>query len=101
GHGLLFGARRDDMSETGSRGSSPVAGRTVEFLSFAAAPTFALMALLTGAVDAGPPAMLCSAAMSRSPLNGMVVMYLLMSVFHSGPWLRQISGRRNTAPKGA
>ena len=65
------------------------------WLSLAAAPTFAGMALLTGVVG-GPSAMLCSAA-PASPLSGMVPMYLLMSAFHSAPWLKLISGRRGGA----
>jgi hypothetical protein len=51
------------------------------------------MALLTGA-DGGPPDVLCSAARAASPLSGMFPMYLLMSAFHSAPWLKMISGRR-------
>jgi len=62
-------------------------------LSLAAAPTFAIMALLTGIQDGGMPGMLCSAAHDASPLSGMVPMYLLMSAFHSAPWLRLISRR--------
>jgi hypothetical protein len=49
------------------------------------------MALLTG-VGGGPPDMLCSAA-HASPLSGMAAMYLLMSAFHSAPWLKLISNR--------
>jgi hypothetical protein len=63
-------------------------------LSLAAAPTFAIMALLTGVL--GPPDALCSIA-GASPLGGMVPMYLLMSAFHLAPWLKLISGRRNGA----
>jgi hypothetical protein len=59
-----------------------------DWLSFAAAPTFAAMALLT-ALGAAPD-MLCSA---ESPLSGMVPMYLLMSVFHSPPWLKLLRRR--------
>jgi hypothetical protein len=62
-------------------------------LSLAAAPTFAMMALLT-AVGGGPLDALCSAAPGASPLTGMVPMYLLMAAFHSAAWLRLISGRR-------
>jgi hypothetical protein len=69
------------------------------WLSLAAAPTFALMALLTG-VFGGGPQMLCAAAQSSSPLSGMVLMYLLMTAFHSTPWLKLISSRRNRAPEG-
>ena len=73
-----------------------VAG-TVHFLSLAAAPTFAIMALHTGAFDAGPQGMICSTTQHASPLNGMVVMYVLMSAFHSAPWLKLISGRQDGA----
>ncbi len=89
------------MNGTCSKRGGAVAGRAVDLLSLAAAPTFALIAMLTGAFDVGQPDMLCAATMSASPLNGMVAMYLLMSFFHSGPWLRLISGRRVMAPKGA
>jgi hypothetical protein len=57
-------------------------------LPFAAAPTFAIMALFTGIQDGGMSGMLCSAAHDASPLTGMVPMYLLMSAFHLAPWLR-------------
>jgi hypothetical protein len=53
-----------------------------DWLSLAAAPTFAAMALVTAL--GGGPDMLCAA----SPIGGMVPMYGLMSVFHVGPWLR-------------
>ena len=60
-------------------------------LSLAAAPTFAVMALLSAIPGGGAPDLLCSAA-SASPLGGMIPMYLLMSAFHSAPWLRLIAG---------
>ncbi|SDL72280.1 hypothetical protein SAMN05661010_02421 [Modicisalibacter muralis] len=66
-----------------------------DWLCLAAAPTFAIMALLTGVLGDGSLDMLCSAAHSTSPLSGMVPMYLLMSVFHSAPWLRLISNWRS------
>jgi hypothetical protein len=56
-------------------------------LALAAAPTFAIMALLTGIPGAGPGEMLCSSG-PLSPLSGMATMYLLMSAFHAAPWLR-------------
>jgi hypothetical protein len=80
-------------SESGHAPAHPAA----EWLCLAAAPTFAIMALLTGAFDVGPPDMLCSVTQHASPLNGMVVMYLLMSAFHSTPWLKLISSRQNSA----
>jgi hypothetical protein len=57
-----------------------------EWLCLAATPTFAIMALLT-ALGGNPLDALCSAAQT-APLNGMTLMYLLMSAFHSPPWLR-------------
>ena len=66
-------------------------------LSLAAAPIFAIMALLTAIQDAGMPAMLCSAAHDASPLTGMVPMYLLMSALHLAPWLELLCSR----PSGA
>jgi hypothetical protein len=65
-----------------------------DWLYLAAAPTFAIMALLTAVLSGGSP--LCSAA-SVSPLTGMVPMYLLMSAFHLPPWLKLISRRRDRA----
>ena len=77
--------------------SGNAAASAVHFLSLAAAPTFALMALLAGAIDAAPQDLLCSNTQHASPLNGMVVMNLLMSAFHSAPWLKLISSRQNGA----
>ena len=80
---------------TSQRGSGHAAALgAANFLCLAAAPAFAIMALLTGVFGGGPPGMLCSAAPDASPLSGMVPMYVLMSAFHSAPWLRLISGRR-------
>jgi hypothetical protein len=53
-----------------------------------------MMALLSGIHGGSMPDMLCSAAHDASPLTGMVPMYLLMSAFHVGPWLRLLSRRR-------
>jgi hypothetical protein len=64
-----------------------------DWVGLAAAPTFAIMALLTGALGGGAPDMFCSAAHDASPLSGMVPMYMLMSAFHSAPWLKLISRR--------
>ncbi len=62
-------------------------------LSLAAAPVFAIMALLTGMGAWGAPVALCSAAHDASPLSGMALMYVLMCVFHLAPWLRLIDRR--------
>ncbi|MGV3729684.1 MAG: hypothetical protein ACO1NN_02870 [Sphingopyxis sp.] len=66
--------------------------RAAAWLSLAAAPTFAIMAALTAIESDGPAQRLCGAA--NSPFGGMVPMYLLMSVIHSGAWLRLLDRRR-------
>jgi hypothetical protein len=63
-----------------------------DWLCLAATPTFAIMALLTAFGD-GEPDILCAAMHHTSPLNGMIPMYLLMSVFHAAPWLKLFCGR--------
>jgi hypothetical protein len=68
-----------------------IAARGANWLCLAAAPTFAIMALLTAFPGTGSPEMLCEAAQRASPLSGMAAMYLLMSVFHSAPWLKLTS----------
>jgi hypothetical protein len=60
------------------------------WLSLAAAPTFALMALLSATSGGGALEDFCSSA-GASPLGGMIPMYLLMSAFHSAPWLRLVA----------
>lgn len=81
------------MSEVpdGGRGRN-----AADWLGLAAAPGFAIMALLTTVHDAGPGAMVCGRAQEPLGLGGMVPMYLLMSVVHLAPWLRlRRSGRRS------
>ena len=69
---------------------------TADWVCLAAAPTFAVMALLTGVLGGGQQTMFC-AAQDASPLSGMVWMYMLMSAFHAAPWLRLITRRRHAA----
>jgi len=76
---------------------APAALGAADWVCLAAAPTFAIMALTTGVLGAGPHDLLCAAAQDASPLSGMVWMYLLMSVFHSAPWLKLIASRRSGA----
>ena len=77
--------------ETGRRSDAAALG-AAGWLGLAAAPTFAVMALLS-CVSGGDADMMCSAAHGASPLSGMVPMYVLMSAFHSVPWLKVISRR--------
>ena len=69
--------------DEGDAAASGMAGR----LCLAAAPTFAIMSLMTGVLGRAPTDVLCSAG-HGSPLGGMVLMYVLMSLFHLPPWLK-------------
>lgn len=62
-----------------------IAGR---LLALAAAPSFVLMTALSAYGSAGD--MICS-TQGSSVFAGMVPMYLLMSLFHCGPWLRLLA----------
>jgi hypothetical protein len=75
-------------------GGGPAALGAAGWLGLAAAPTFALMALGTS-VFSGRPDGLCMGTPDASPLNGMALMYALMSAFHAAPWLKAISRRRS------
>ncbi len=66
-----------------------------KWLRLAAAPTFAIMALLSSIVSGSPPLMLCGMPHDALPMNGMAWMYALMSVFHSAPWLKLLAGWRS------
>ncbi|MBN8940869.1 MAG: hypothetical protein J0H01_15315 [Rhizobiales bacterium] len=91
-------ARHDAAAGPQARDGAARLG-AVDWLCLAAAPTFAVMALLTGVL--GEPDILCSAArqglLMGGQLGGMAPMYLLMSAFHLPPWLRLIAGRRGLA----
>jgi hypothetical protein len=85
-------AGRPDSGAINGESGKPAAMGAADFLYLAAAPTFAIMALLTGFFGGGSSDALCSSA---SPLSGMAPMYLLMSAFHAAPWLKLIAGRRS------
>ena len=87
-HMMEMGANRHESDGVAALGAAG-------WLCLAAAPTFAIMALLTGVWGGGPMAMMCSTAPDASPLSGMAAMYLLMSAFHLTPWLKLISRRRS------
>ena len=80
----------------GCVGSGSMAARNpAGLLSLGAAPVFALMALWTGLF--GQPDMLCMSMLDTSSLNGMALMYTLMSIFHAAPWMKLISSQRISA----
>jgi CBS domain containing-hemolysin-like protein len=74
-----------------------LAPAAAHWLGLAAAPSFAIMAVLTVVLGGSGPDMLCASMQDASPLSGMIPMYLLMSAFHSAPWLQLISRRRSSA----
>ncbi|EJC67121.1 hypothetical protein Rleg5DRAFT_2851 [Rhizobium leguminosarum bv. viciae WSM1455] len=74
-----------------------IAAQTADWLSLAAAPTFAIMALLTATT--GSADMICTTTPDTFPIGGMVPMYLLMSGFHLAPWLRLAAGRRGISSR--
>ena len=96
GFATIIAIQRETVGGSAGSGDAAALG-AADWLCLAAAPTFATMALLTGVLGAGQPNWLCSAAQDASPLSGMVPMYLLMSAFHSAPWLKLISSRRGCA----
>jgi len=64
--------------------------RLARWLSLAAAPTFAGMALLS--VLSGDANMICSGNRFL-PVDGMTAMYGLMAVFHLSPWIKLLQCR--------
>ena len=86
-----------DEGAGSGRTAAPCVGR---WLGLAATPTFAIMALWN-TLFSGHPDMLCMAIRGSSAMSGMTMMYLLMSVFHSSPWLKLIATRRNCARRHA
>ena len=83
------------MSAISSRSgnhAAAIARVAADWLGLAAAPAFAIMALMTVRFGGGLEP-LCSATPQGSLMSGMVPMYLLMSAFHSPPWLKLISSR--------
>lgn len=83
----LLDRRGSDASHHGGRA---VARDAARWLHLAAAPTFAIMAFVTGVQDRGASDALC-AMTGALPFNGMMLMYGLMSLFHTAPWLKLIS----------
>lgn len=74
-----------------ARGGAP---RMARWLHLAAAPTFAAMAAMTFLLGGDAQPMTCLGGDRASPISGMGLMYLLMSVFHAAPWLKFVASRR-------
>ena|ERR1700743_3822268 len=78
------------MREISTEGGHAAFRSAANWLCLAAAPTFALMALLTAVLGDGPMGMICAGGRGASLLSGMATMYALMAAFHLAPWLRLI-----------
>ncbi|HEX4405739.1 MAG TPA: hypothetical protein VH560_12965 [Polyangia bacterium] len=75
---------RDDAARRNHAASGAIG-----WLGLAAAPTFAIMALVSWRFGADTDTM-CAVLHGGSPLSGMTAMYVLMSAFHGAPWLTLI-----------
>jgi len=71
-----------------------VARRVAAWLGILATPTFAALAVLTHVGNGSAMHTVCDA--DAPPMAGMDAMYLLMSVFHSTPWLKLVAKRTNS-----
>ena len=80
------------ISIGGGNHGPAIARVAADWLGLAAAPAFATMAVMTVCLG-GDMEPVCSA--HGSLMSGMIPMYLLMSAFHAGPWLRLIFSRGN------
>lgn len=82
---MSIGARSGERD-----GRAPSLARLIAAgLALAAAPTFALMAVLSNVGTAGADPMLCGVT-GQAAISGMTAMYLLMGAFHLQPWLKLI-----------
>jgi hypothetical protein len=62
----------------------------IALLTYAAAPTFALMAIWSGLSSGHPD--ICVSGPESLPFTGMEAMYVLMSLVHIPPWLQLVFG---------
>ena len=78
---------------TGEEWLATLTRGAADAVCLAAAPTFAVMALLICLPSGNPYEPVCSVMRHAAPMTGMAWMYLLMSAFHLPPWLRLITNR--------
>jgi hypothetical protein len=78
---------------TGEAGLATLTRRAADTVCLAAAPTFAVMALLSCLPGGNPYEPVCSVMRHAAPMTGMTWMYLLMSAFHLPPWLKLLTVR--------
>ena len=83
GSATMIGSQGESAGASVGRNNTGALG-AADWVTLAAAPTFAIMALLV------------AASSKESALSGMVLMYVLMAVFESVAWLKLISNRRST-----
>lgn len=75
-------------------GSGYAASSAARLLSLAATPTFAVMAIWAGLIE--PQHAIIRIAMQHASLvDGMALMYALMSIFHAAPWLKWLFRQRS------
>jgi hypothetical protein len=79
-------------SETSAARLDGAASATANALTLAAAPIFALLALWI-AFAGDRLDMACMGMQNASSLDGMALMYALMSAFHATSWLKLVSRR--------
>lgn len=92
--------RRTGSGTRAAPGRGAVALGAARWLSLAGTPVFAAMAVLTGVLESGNAGAICGPGQQPFALGGMTAMYLLMSAFHGGAWLKRLGAGR-PAPETA
>jgi hypothetical protein len=87
----MIATERSRLDAGGAEVGAAACLGVADWLSLAAAPTFAGMAVATTVLGGDGSGLMCLAAPHTLPLTGMQPMYVLMSAFHAAPWLRLIS----------
>ncbi len=78
-------------------GSASRAAAPARRMSLAVAPTCAILKLVTGVLNGGPPNMPRLLTLAVSPLSATIPTYLPTRALHSASWLRPTSSRRSRA----